>query len=453
MLFKSANFLPSNRSLDSANLRSLLLAFGTAISLSACVSTNPIMGGSDGNTVTGGAAGANASGNNTGLESCSEPLGTLSVFEDTSLTWWHDYRRRYPQLGSTIPVIRLMIQQSNCFVVVERGKAMEAMNRERQLMQSGQLRGGSNLGGGQMVAADYTISPEVLFSEQGTQGFEAIGGAILGSIGSIVGGGMRKNEASTTLILIDNRSGVQVSAAAGNAGNWDFSMFGGMFAGVAAGGAGAFSKSPEGKVITAAFADSYNHMVKALRSYKAQVVRGGLGKGGRLTVGGADDQMPQATNNATIVEAPKTEARVVHDVRVTNNTTVTTRHNQSDLEINEYDDDALNDYYDSLKVAAEMTSGLTAVSAANGNQEHKNMAVAAIGMYAGKLASSKIELEYWPLSAKQEAWRVLGKRIEKHSKIFEQHRKMALKNESLDPDFVDMLNSIELLTKESLLGE
>jgi len=38
-------------------------------------------------------------------------------------------------------------------------------------------------------------------------------------------------------------------------------------------------------VIAAAFANSYNNMVKALRNYKAQTVEGGLGKGGKLKVG------------------------------------------------------------------------------------------------------------------------------------------------------------------------
>jgi hypothetical protein len=53
-----------------------------------------------------------------------------------------------------------------------------------------------------------------------------------------------------------------------------------------AGGAGGFSKTPEGKVLTAAFADSYNQMVRALRNYQAQTVEGGLGTGGSLGVQG-----------------------------------------------------------------------------------------------------------------------------------------------------------------------
>lgn len=414
------------------------------------MSTSPKMGGSSGNVVSGGAAGSNASNDNAGLEKCTLPLGTLSVFEDTSLAWWHDYRRRYPKLGSTLPVVRLMIQQSNCFVVVERGRAMNAMNRERQLMQSGQLRQGSNLGGGQMVAADYTISPEIQFSAQGTQGLKAVGASLLGSFGSIIGGGLSKNEAATTLLLIDNRSGVQVSAAVGNAGNYDFSLFGGLFSGGFAGASG-FSNSPEGKIITAAFADSYNQMVKALRSYKAQQVKGGLGKGGLLTVGGADDPTPQATASASIVEVqPTTPTVVTHHTAVQTHNVV--RDRQYDFEVDEYDEDAMKDYYRALKHASEVASGLATMSSAHANTQHKQMALGAMNMFTSRLASSKIELESWPLSAKQQAWKVLGKKIEKYNKLFETHRQNALKNSSIDDDFAHTLNSIVLITKESLFS-
>ena len=40
----------------------------------------------------------------------------------------------------------------------------------------------------------------------------------------------------------------------------------------------------------AAFADSYNKMVVALRNYKAQTVKGGLGTGGRLGVQGGSTE-------------------------------------------------------------------------------------------------------------------------------------------------------------------
>jgi len=263
----------------------MAVAVASTFGLSGCDATMPKMGGSSGNTVTGGAAGGAAEGQNSQLERCSESLGTLAVVEDQSAPWWAHYYHRYPKLGSTVPVLRMMIQQSNCFVVVERGRAMNNMMQERALMQSGEMREGSNFGKGQMVAADYTMNPSIQFSEKGTGG---LGGAVGGLFGSTVGflaGGLKSNEAATTLLLIDNRSGVQVSSSVGNAKNFDYNLFGGLFGGGVGAGAGGFTNTPEGKVLTAAFADSYNQMVKALRNYKAQTVKGGLGKGGQLKVG------------------------------------------------------------------------------------------------------------------------------------------------------------------------
>jgi curli biogenesis system outer membrane secretion channel CsgG len=191
----------------------------------------------------------------------------------------------------------MMIQQSNCFVVVERSAAgMNEMGRERSLEQSGEMRGGSNFGKGQMVAADYTMRPSIQFSAKGTQGLGGglLGRGVLGAALGAVAGGLKKNEASTTLLMIDNRSGVQISAAEGSAKNYDFAVAGGLFGGGGGAGAGAYSNTPEGKIIVAAFADSYNQMVKALRNYKAQTVKGGLGTGGRLGVQGGTTEASKA---------------------------------------------------------------------------------------------------------------------------------------------------------------
>jgi len=252
--------------------------------LTGCMATNPTLGGSKGNAVTGAAGGATSEGENELLEKCSEPLGTLGVVEDRSASWYSTYHSRYPNLGTTVPVLRLLIQQSNCFIVVERGQTMKNLNSERQLANSGELREGSNMGKGQMVAADYTMSPSIQFAAKGTGGMGgAVAGRLLGSLGSIVAGGLKKNEAATTLLLIDNRSSIQVSASVGSAKNYDMKLFGGFFGGGFA-GAGAFGNTPEGKLLTAAFTDSYNQMVKSLRNYKAQSITGGAGKGGKLGV-------------------------------------------------------------------------------------------------------------------------------------------------------------------------
>lgn len=259
-----------------------LAVLAAAALLGACGSTMPTLGENKG-TVSGAAGGSTAENNNSQLEKCNESLGTLAVQEDTTAPWY--YQLRQHQLGSTIPVLRLMVQQSNCFVIVERGGAMNNMMRERSLEQSGEMRANSNFGKGQMVSADYTMSPAIQFSGKTGGGGGFLGGGGLGLLGAVAGN-VSRNEASTTLLLIDNRSGVQISAAEGTAKNFDFGMFGAAFTGGLVGGGGGYANTPQGKVVVAAFADSFNQMVKSLRNYKAQTVKGGLGTGGRLGVDG-----------------------------------------------------------------------------------------------------------------------------------------------------------------------
>ncbi len=275
------------------------LSVAALFALTGCVSTAPKMG-EDKGTVSGAAGGGAAEGQNTTLEKCTETLGTLAMQEDVNAPWYLSLRQY--NLGSTLPVLRLMIQQSNCFVIVERGRAMQNMMNERNLEKSGEMRGGSNFGGGQMVAADYTMSPAIQFSGKTGGGGGFLGGGTLGLIGAVAGQ-VGKNEASTTLLLIENRSGVQISAAEGTAKNFDFGIFGAGFAGLAGGGGG-YSNTPQGKVVVAAFADSYNQMVKALRNYKAQTVKGGLGTGGRLGVDGGSTPASKEVAKPAAAPAP-----------------------------------------------------------------------------------------------------------------------------------------------------
>jgi curli biogenesis system outer membrane secretion channel CsgG len=234
-------------------------------------------------TATGSVGGANAQNANSQLEKCDRPLGTVAVVEDSTAPWYGILTGQY-RLGSTVPVLKLLVQQSNCFVVVERGRAMGSMMQERQLEQSGELRSNSKFGRGQMASADYALSPSITFSNQDAGGLGATIGGILGPVGSFLGGNLKAKEASTLLTLVDNRSGVQVAAAEGSARNIDMGILGGLFGSGAWGTAGGYARTAEGKVIVAAFTDAYNGIVKAVRNYRAQEVKGGLGTGGHLKV-------------------------------------------------------------------------------------------------------------------------------------------------------------------------
>ena len=252
------------------------------------------------------AAEENSTNTNSALEKCDSPLGTISLIENQSAGWYTILTGEY-RLPPTSNLLRILIQQSNCFIVVERSAAgMNAMNRERALQQGGEMRQGSNFGKGQIVSSDYGLSPEVIFNQNTGGGTVAAIGGLFGSAGRLAGavaGSTATREASVMLTMIDNRSSVQVAASEGSASKTDWGGMGGLFGGSGGAAIGAYNNTPQGKVITAAFMDAYNGMVRAIRNYKAQTVQGqGLGGGGRLGVDGGAP--PSQTSAPTSPAAP-----------------------------------------------------------------------------------------------------------------------------------------------------
>ena len=267
-----------------------------------------------GGSVVKGAAGTDGS---TGdkLEHCSAPMGAMAVVEPQNeiliaLT-------RY-NLSSPVGLIRMMIQQSNCFIVVERGAGMQNMMQERALASSGQLRESSNVGGGQMVTADFILTPTVVFSENNAGG---IGGGVGGLFGrkaavvSAVAGGVKFKEAQTSMLLADSRSGVQVAAAEGSTKKADIGAGGALFGGGLGAIGGGYGNTNEGKIIAAAFMDNYNKIVRVIRndpslqrtvgSLKQEAAAGGAKKAGAVFDEG-DVVVPKIANVKLMAEPSDT---------------------------------------------------------------------------------------------------------------------------------------------------
>ena len=305
--------------------------------VSGCMSTSIKQGDSDAKTVaTGSAGGSNSQNANSQLPKCEKPLGTAALVEDKESSWYQILTGQY-KLTSTVPLLRLMMQQSNCFIVVDRGRAMNNMMMERELMSAGESRAGSNFGKGQMVSADYTITPEVIFSQKGGSGMSGgVGGGLLGAALGVLGS-MKTNEASVMLTMVDNRSGVQVGASEGSAANTDFALSGLIAGGSAAGGLGGYSSTPEGKVIAGAFMNAYGNMVQAAKNYSPQTMGDrGLGTGGKLAVDGASQQQGYSGKKIDLKEAQSILAGMGYDVgpvtgKVTPKTTEALKQFQKDV--------------------------------------------------------------------------------------------------------------------------
>jgi hypothetical protein len=223
--------------------------------------TKPKQG--QGGSVIKGAAGTDGSRGDNGLEHCDKPMGAMAVVEPQSEVVTALLRYR---LSSPVSLIRLMIQQSNCFIVVERGAGLQNLQQERQLAASGEARQGSNLGGGQMVAADFVLTPSVVFSENNAGGIGGAVGGIFGGKAAAVAGGLKFKEAQTSMLVADSRSGVQVAAAEGSTKKADLRLGAGLFGGGGGAAGGGYGNTNEGKIIAAALMDNYNNVVQVVRN-------------------------------------------------------------------------------------------------------------------------------------------------------------------------------------------
>ena len=212
-----------------------------------------------------GAAGTGGSTGDSGLEHCDKPMGAVTVVEPQNYVM--QALHRY-ELQSPVGLIRMMIQQSNCFIVVERGAAMQNMQQERQLAAAGQLRSNSNMGGGQLVSADFVITPSVVFSEHNAGGVGGGVGGVISEVNPLAGvlvGSLKFKEAQTSMLLTDARSGVQVAAAEGSTRKADFRLGAALFGNGGFGGAHGYDNTNEGKIIAAAFLDNYRKIVEVVR--------------------------------------------------------------------------------------------------------------------------------------------------------------------------------------------
>ncbi|GJG97871.1 hypothetical protein [Cupriavidus pauculus] len=274
--------MPKMTSLRAAAMAATLVLAGCANPAGGLIST-----GTAPTAATGAAGGATSVNANQSLERCDKPLGTLAVDDGRGKEWYASFGAA-TKITTIEPLIRLAVQQSNCFVITSVGNnrtESKLSNITDKQRNSGEFRAGSKQQKGQRVAADYYMEPAIIIDNDSTGQLAAGVGSMFGSVGALVGGAMQSKASVVTLTMFDIRSGVQLSISEGNATATNFGAALGAFGGGAAGGLGGFSRTPEGKATVAAFMDAYNNMVVSLRNYKAQEVKGGLGRGGQLKVG------------------------------------------------------------------------------------------------------------------------------------------------------------------------
>ena len=205
------------------------------------------------------------------IPQCARPIGVLAIVEPET-QWW-----RQLNLGSPEAIIKVFVQNSRCFTIVNRGRTMQSRAMERAMADQGELQAGSNLGKGQVKAADFFLEPNIVTANQnsGGGGLGAAAGALGGLfggggsfVGGIVGGiNVKKGEANVTLSVVNART-TEEYVVEGYARKKDISFGGGAgggwWGGFAAVGGHGYQNTEIGQVIVLAYLDAYTKLVGQL---------------------------------------------------------------------------------------------------------------------------------------------------------------------------------------------
>ncbi|ARS28022.1 hypothetical protein KC8_12085 [Sphingomonas sp. KC8] len=197
---------------------------------------------------------------------CTRKLGTIAIVEPEN-QWWREL-----SLGSPEAIIKIFVQKSGCFTLVNRGRSLANRNMERALADSGELQARSNIGKGQVKAADYFLQPDIVSSNSNSGGnsFGGLVGGFLGNrtLGALAGGlSIKKKEANVTLSVVNARTTEEEALVEGYARKQDlgFGAGAGLFSGGAFGaGAGGYENTEIGQVIVLAYLDAYTKLVGQL---------------------------------------------------------------------------------------------------------------------------------------------------------------------------------------------
>lgn len=296
-----------------------MLALGSCAILLACGSTPPPAVPA----ATGAAGGGTSVGGDAALQTCPKTVGTVRLQDGDAPTQTTgsatsgstleslrgllrdvdgmQQRKDSKNAGVGIDSLRLLIQQSNCLAVVERGLGEEAATDEKLRARStnNEVRDGAQMGQGQEVAADFVLRSKVLAvnANESSSGLSMGGFSPLKALGGLVGK-KSSSSADVQLVLFDVRTKVQLAVAQGHGSGENTAMAsnvlgrsGGMLGGM---NVGTQSNTSSAKVMLQAYADAYNKLVPAIANYKTQSVDGGLGAGSTMRVQGSTTSTPVA---------------------------------------------------------------------------------------------------------------------------------------------------------------
>jgi curli biogenesis system outer membrane secretion channel CsgG len=197
------------------------------------------------------------------IPSCSHKIGALAIHEPQN-NWWGPLGLESPEA-----LLKVFVMKSGCFTLVDRGAGFAMAQQERALAAGGTLQGGSNIGAGQVRAADYVLVPDVVSrngNASGTNVGGILGGFLPGGFGALASHiDISSKTADVVLTVTNVRTSEQQAMEEGHGSKTDVGFgFGGGWGGWGGfGGMGIsnYQNTAIGQVVVLAYIEAYTKLV------------------------------------------------------------------------------------------------------------------------------------------------------------------------------------------------
>src|ERR1700748_1489577 len=205
------------------------------------------------------------------IPNCTHKIGTLAVHEPQN-RWWEGLGLESPEA-----LLKVFVMKSGCFTLVDRGAGFAMAQQERALASGGALQQGSNVGMGQVKAADYILVPDIVSKNGNASGTNVggiLGGFIGGGVGALVSSiNISSKTADVVLTVTNVRTSEQQAMEEGHGSKTDVGFgFGGGWGGWGGfGGMGIsnYQNTAIGQVVVLAYIDAYTKLVSDLGGLSA----------------------------------------------------------------------------------------------------------------------------------------------------------------------------------------
>lgn len=216
---------------------------------------------------------------------CQDNAGSLRIVEpDDGLGAWATYG-----LPAPTRMLRVLVNDSKCFTVLDRGVGFAAAQAERDLAFGGHLQEGQNIGAGQMRGADFVLIPDIVSQNPNAGGMNIGGSASSGGSKRGLMGGMlniatlgisgklstQKQTAEVVLTLVNVRTSEQLISVSGEAKitdkAWAAAVAASNVQGAARVNVGSWENTEIGKVIKEAYEEAFSRMVTQINRRKDEI--------------------------------------------------------------------------------------------------------------------------------------------------------------------------------------